>query len=119
MSIHSRCQTYKTAQDWITQEFDAVNFAKTQKKLEAMMDLFLDSDQKLITELSYKNTLNGLANIETRDICSELPLLISRSLKRTSEYKSSLNEFIERISHKDLSDIYTKLLKKRSESKFD
>lgn len=103
MTMYRRFQLYKQAADRITEEFDAIKFAKTQRKLNAMMDLLLSKDQKFITEFDYTHTIGGLQNNQTSEVSEELPLLITTSSTKVSKSKSSLHELFKKIRKIQLS----------------
>lgn len=97
MTMYKRFQLYKQAADRITEEFDAIKFAKTQRKLNAMMDLLLSNDQKFVTEFDYMHTIGSLHTSQTPEISQELPLLITTNSTKVSKSKSSLHELFKKI----------------------
>ena len=57
-NLHSRYLLYKKAEDKFAQEFDAVEFARSQRKLKMMMCWLMDKSERFLTAYQKSNAIS-------------------------------------------------------------
>ena len=57
-NLHSRYLLYKKAEDKFAQEFDAVEFARSQRKLKMLMHWLMDKSERFLTAYQKSNAIS-------------------------------------------------------------
>lgn len=110
LTLYNRYQYYLQGVDKITNEFDAIHYAKTQRQLQILINWLMDTDKRFISQFQYVNTISSLLNQDDDSDNKSVPLLVNKDKSKIQSYKSLLKKFFDDYIQKDLNDNDMRLL---------
>lgn len=111
-SLYDRNILYFQGIDKYFEEFDIVNFAKSQRALRSMVDLILDKNDKFLAKYNILNTIGTSLKVSEPDSESEPPKLLNRNMHRFEKHKAEIRSFFESYINKPFTNKDIKLLSK-------